>query len=338
MTLSAPTSIRRRTAVLLAATAVLLGCAASAQRASALEVGVNDDAVLLNGQYYSRTVALQQARAMGATWVRVNFTYADYARPKNHFAAVDGLVAAAKTYGMSVYLTLTGTSQQDKKGSKTIGYNKPNVKKYAAWVKTVAKHLKGKVRRYAIWNEPQFPYFLSPTSTGPAQYCNLYKAGYAALKSVDKKNKVLWGELAPRRDPLKFLARAACRGTKTDGLAFHPYAIAPGVMDIYQTKKIRAAAKKYLHTGNLYYTEFGYLSLQSGSVFGKPDSQRAALTVAGYKYAKKNASKYGIKNLTYYILVHPPFQLSFDSGIINADSSPTPVYTALRNFLVFGLG
>jgi hypothetical protein len=157
----------------------------------------------------------------------------------------------------------------------------------------------------------------------------LYKAGYAALKSVSRKNKVLWGELAPLRDPLGFMRKAACRGTRTDGFAFHPYALKKGALGLGSTPAIKRAAKRYLHTKNLYYTEFGYI--KAGLPFGMSDSRRAKLTVDGYKYARRQ----GIRNLTYYILVHPPwtFRIPFDSGIINYDTTATPVYSALKRYL-----
>jgi hypothetical protein len=337
MTLSATTLIKRRTAVLLTAMAVLLGCGAGAQQASALEIGINDDAVLLYQQYYPRNTLLAQARAIGATWVRVNFSWSDYASSK--FKYLDQLVAAARANGFSVHLTLTGTGFFFKNASKTISYFKPSPSKYASWVKTVAKHYKGKIRRYAIWNEPQFPYFLSskkqPSSNGtPAIYCGIYKAGYAAIKSVDRKNKVLWGELAPLRDPLGFIKKAACRGTRTDGLAFHPYALKPGAVGLGSKaeKALRKGATKYLHTKNFYYTEFGFI--RAGLPFGLADSVRAQRTVDGFKYAKKN----GIKNLTYYIVVQPPpkFAIAFDSGIITSQGNPTPVYTRLKTYFQTG--
>jgi hypothetical protein len=339
MSFSALASARRRAALLLATVGVMLVFAGSAQPAQALEVGVNDDSVLLYQQYYPRLQLIQQARTMGATWIRVNFTYADYA--SQGYKYLDALRSTAAANGMSIHLTLTGTPAGYKgaKKTKAISYFKPSPKAFAKWVKTVAKHYKGKIRRYALWNEGQFPEFLSSksnpksrgaTSRNPAMYCALYKAGRAAIKSVDRKNKVLWGELAPLRDPIGFIKKAACRGTgKVDGLAFHPYALKPGAVGIGSTPAIKKAAKKYLKTSNLYYTEFGFI--RSPLAYGKPDSQRATLTVDGYKYARKQ----GIKNLTYYILVQPPpkFFIAFDSGIIRSDGTPTPVYTALCRYL-----
>lgn len=336
MNLSALTSIRRRAALLLVTVAVMLGFAGSMQPAHALEVAVNDDAVLLYEQYYPRLKLIQQARTLGATWIRVNFSYSDYA--SRGFKYLDQLSAAARGNGMNLHVTLTGTGYYFKgsKKTKAISYFKPSTKLFSKWVKTIVKHYKGKIRRWSIWNEPNFPYFLStkktPTSKGgPALYCAIYKAGYAAVKSVDKKSKVLWGELAPLRDPLGFMKKAACKGTKTDGFAYHPYALNSRALGIGSTPAIRKAAKKYLHTSKLYFTEFGYI--RPGLAFGKSDAERARLTVAGYTYARK--AKNGITNLTYYILVQPPpaFFIAFDSGIIRSDGTPTPVYTALCRYL-----
>ena len=97
--------------------------------------------------------------------------------------------------------------------SKVGGY-KPDPVKFAAFVRTVAAHFKGRVDRYAIWNEPNLSAWLAPTSTSPAQYRSLYKNAYTAIKTVDPNAKVLFGELAPNRDgrtiaPIKFLKAAA---------------------------------------------------------------------------------------------------------------------------------
>ena len=67
-------------------------------------------------------------------------------------------------------------------------------------MRTVAAHFKGRVDRYAIWNEPNLSAWLAPSSTSPAQYRSLYKTAYTAIKTVDPKAKVLFGELAPNRD------------------------------------------------------------------------------------------------------------------------------------------
>src|SRR6201999_29391 len=183
--------------------------------------------------------------------------------------------------------------------------NRPDPVKYAALGRTVAAHFKGRVDRYAIWNEPNLSAWLAPSSTAPAQYRRLYKGAYTAIKTVDPRSKVLFGELAPNRDgrtiaPLKFLRDAAPKNAKlkADGLAHHPYqfTVAPtkatgGPEDapISQlprlTKTLDQLARiKGLSTPkgkglDLYLTEFGYLSAGNRAV---AQSVRAAWLKQAY--------------------------------------------------------
>src|SRR5436309_1109463 len=99
-----------------------------------------------------------------------------------------------------------------------------------------ALHSKGRVDRYSIWNEPNWPGWLAPWRSAPAIYAKLYRAGYAGAKSADPNAKVLFGELAPQErrgksfGPLSFVRKVtAHRHFFADGFAHHPYAftIAP---------------------------------------------------------------------------------------------------------------
>src|SRR3979409_260005 len=54
--------------------------AAAAKPAGAFEIAVQDDRTLLARTSYSRERALDQARAIGATALRVNVIYADWVR------------------------------------------------------------------------------------------------------------------------------------------------------------------------------------------------------------------------------------------------------------------
>ena len=119
-----------------------------------------------------------------------------------------------------------------------VGGNRPDPVKFGAFARTVAAHFKGRVDRYSIWNEPNLSAWLSPSKSAPKLYRSLYTAGYTAIKTVDPKAKVLFGELAPNRDgrtiaPLKFLrdvtcskanykAARKCAPLKADGLAHAP--------------------------------------------------------------------------------------------------------------------
>ncbi len=59
-----------------------------------------------------------------------------------------------------------------------------NLPGWSNYVSTLAKHLKGKVRRYEVWNEP--PNFTGKDQT-PADYAKIVIAAYRAAKAVDSR-------------------------------------------------------------------------------------------------------------------------------------------------------
>src|SRR3954447_18716952 len=96
-------------AVLVAASS--LSAATSAHAAPGMEVGLQDDAVFLYQNYYNRDLALQQARQLGVTRLRVNILWNRIAAAEAgqtippsqvtyNWAPYDSLVNAAAAYGI----------------------------------------------------------------------------------------------------------------------------------------------------------------------------------------------------------------------------------------------
>ena len=168
---------------------------------------------------------------------------ADRARPATAptTSPVDALQAAAATRGIKLQLTITGPAPAWATEDHKVGANQPDPVKFGAFARTVAAHFKGRVDRYSIWNEPNLSAWLAPSKSAPKLYRALYKAAYTAIKTVDPKAKVLFGELAPNRRrphdrPAEVPARRrrlapSARPLKADGLALHPYqfTVAPTV-------------------------------------------------------------------------------------------------------------
>ena len=240
---------------------IALACAAPAQAATGMEIALQDDPIFLQRDYYDRDVALAQAREMGVTrlrvalgWASVNGVQADATRvpaqPVYDFSRHDELIDAAAAYGIRVQLNLQPPAPAWATGDHDIGVERPSAKRYGQFVRAAAEHFKGRVDRYAIWNEPSHVGWLTPQSSAASQYRNLYTAGYRAVKGVDPTAEVLIGELVPYDSrnrsisPLLFLRQLTCtrnasgvpgaRGyrmrkqrnctpLRADGLAHHPY-------------------------------------------------------------------------------------------------------------------
>src|SRR4051812_9779903 len=212
--------MRRFVAALLTLT-VCLGAASSAHAAHGMEIGLQDDAVFVYQQYYDRDLALDQARQLGVTRLRVNVLWNRAAAVQERqrmapaqviykWAPYDSIVDAAAARGIKVQMTVSGPAPAWANGKHRSrvhdGAYKPNAHLFGQFVHDVALHFKGRVDRYSIWNEPNWPGWLAPYKSAPRLYAGLYRAGYAAVKGVDPNAKVLFGELAPQGRRGKSLA------------------------------------------------------------------------------------------------------------------------------------
>jgi hypothetical protein len=244
---------------LACATIVAWFAPASAQAAKGMEVAISDDAVFLALHYYDRERALQNARELGVTRMRVFVNWAGVmgkqsesteppAEPTYYWGIYEQLIDAAARAGIRVQLNLTGPAPRFATGDKQMGMNRPDAGHFAAFAKAAATRFRGRVDRYSLWNEPNHDGWMKPLAAAPRIYRALYAAGYTAIKSADPGAAVLFAETAPYKGtralaPLDFLRRTLCLTTRyrvdkgclsrmpegargplrTDGYAHHPY-------------------------------------------------------------------------------------------------------------------
>ena len=248
---------------LAALAALVLLAPAPAGAAKRMEVIVQDDSVLLyKSSYYEREVAFRQLRRLGASRLRVNVLWF-LTMPESQAQATtkpsqidydwsiwDNLIARAKQYGIGVQFDLTGDPPTWACGiplppGTCDGY-RPNLFEFAAFAHAAAAHFGNRVKRYSIWNEPNWFTWVRPHRQSPRIYRALYQAGYAGVKAGNPNAKVLMGETAPyfrkrlNIAPLTFIRKMVCvnkrfkriKGARRkcpggplplDGYAHHPY-------------------------------------------------------------------------------------------------------------------
>jgi hypothetical protein len=245
-------------AAVVAASALLTGCLFApddSRAARGMELAIQDDATFLVGsKRVPRERALDYARQIGVTRIRVNMLWA-YTMPSSVYTArrkpaqiqylfdqYDSLVDAAADKGIRIHLSLTGPAPRWARPKASIkqAWYKPNTREFGRWAGVVAEHFAGRVDRYSIWNEPNWKTWLGPLNSAPGLYRSLYTRGYDAIKDADSRAKVLIGETSPygRRGlstaPLAFLRKVTCVNKKyrrarscpklrADGYAHHPY-------------------------------------------------------------------------------------------------------------------
>jgi hypothetical protein len=232
-----------------------------AQAARKMEAALQDDGVIISNKDIGREAALRAARGLGATHIRMNILWwqpipvaqrNQTTPPSNityNFSSWDAAIARAQAYGLKTQIAVAGDPPAWACGSKKVPYacdgRKPSIKYWKHFVKAVAQHFKGRVKRYSLWNEPNWYTWLSPHKKAPRLYRKLVQTGYKAIKRQDKKAEVVIGELAPHfqkrisTPPLQFIremvcvnkrlkpirgAKRKCKGKlKFDAFSTHPY-------------------------------------------------------------------------------------------------------------------
>lgn len=267
-------------------------------------LAVQDDGALMGANTALRDKLLDQAARGGAKWVRANVMYGA-TRGGKDLTALNALVDAARARGLHVQATLMGDPKY-KNPTGGLTYANQDPKLMAQFARRVASAERGRIGRYSIGNEPNYPAFAAnagdPHAAG-VSYRNQYRAGRQAIKDADHGAQVMIGELANTPDAVKFMnAVLAGKPLKTDGFALHPYVgKAPGfdINHLAEVQKYLAAQKRAgkLQTAKgrqapLYLTEYG---VQRGDV---PEQKRQASLAAAYRKAQGA----GARQLLYYQL------------------------------------
>jgi hypothetical protein len=324
-----------------------LAFAMPAHAARNMEVSLQDDAVFVHQFHMSRAAALAQARALGVNSLRVNLPWAGVLgkqakaarKPKRlryNFKKYDALVNQARPYGIRVQFTLWGPAPRWATGNHKVGLYAPKVGEFARFAQTAARHFRGRVHRYSIWNEPNWHSFFPPLRTAISRYRTLYRAGYKAVKRGDRRAQVLFGELAPVGTrgkaiaPLRFLRSVAYRGArlKANGLAQHVYdfrhspsfrrtpkdTVTVGTIGRLVTTLNRLKAARALSTPggrplDIYGTEFGYFATGRRAL---PAATRAAWTTQGFAIMRASPR---VRQMTYYMLVEQ-YGVGWNTGLM----------------------
>lgn len=102
-----------------------------------------------------------------------------------------------------------------------------NLTGWSNYVTELAKHVKGRVKYFEVWNEP--PNFTGKDQT-PADYAKLVVAAYDAVKAVDPACPVA---LAAKSAHVNYLEQVIRAGAKDhfDCIILHPYEVLDGVAD-----------------------------------------------------------------------------------------------------------
>ena len=223
---------RVRILTVIAACACMLGVyAGSAQGASGVQYGIQDDAWLEfgPGKLTDRVAKLDR---LGIDVVRVtlNWHRAEPSEGGYSWARADRLLSALRARGLEPVVTLWGTPGWANGGAS------PNVaplrgEDFQRFAQAAAQRYPF-VSKWIMWNEPNKPIWLKPASA-KTYVSQILNPGYLAIKAVNPRARVAGGVTGPRAgkggvSPVDFIRAMDGAGARLDVYAHHPYPVFPG--------------------------------------------------------------------------------------------------------------
>lgn len=210
------------------------------------------------------------------------------------------------------------------------------------------------IRRWQIWNEPNFKYFIAKPN--PAEYGKLVKISTAALKAADPGAQTILAGLFSRpkgaRNPRtgkhkslnwyasdfvsKMYRTTPGVGKKFSGVALHPYSIyareLPGVIEEFR----RVLAANHDGGKGLWLTELGWSSgpADTANLFAKGPAGQARELRKAFTLLRGHATRYRLKSIFWFSVDDQKESCNFcdGSGLFGEGFQPKPAWYSYVKF------
>ena len=301
-----------------------------------------------------RAAVLDKLRAAGVKWVRIDIGWSSlqevgrFQLSKWYVDVIDRCANMARARGISVLGILLRTPAWAN-GGKDVNTPPLDNSDFAWIAQWAADHFRGRIAAWEIWNEPD-PAQASWSWAGtPAQYVQLLKAAYPAIKRGDPNALVVFGGTSSNDE--SFIAAAYANGAagSFDVMATHPYQAVANAAPEYVGDgrnwwfaRLGAVRKLMVRNGDadkpIWFTEFGWSSHENWNgapnwQLGVTPDQQGQYLVRAIQYTKvhypyvSNMFWYGERNRTGTDAQNANY------GLLTNDLSEKPAYRALKNYL-----
>jgi hypothetical protein len=210
------------------------------------------------------------------------------------------------------------------------------------------------IREWQIWNEPNFKYFIAKPN--PAEYGQLVKISYTALRAADPGARVLLAGLFARpkgaRDrktgkhkSLNWYAsdfvnvmykRTPGIKTKFQGAALHPYTIYAKELPEVVAEFRKTLAANHDAAKKLLITELGWSSgpKNGGNLFAKGLAGQAKELRTAFTQLRNNQAKWKLKSVDWFSVDDQPGACNFcdGSGLFGEGFNPKPAWYSYVKF------
>jgi len=296
----------------------------------------------------------EMVREMGATWVVEYFLWAAHEPQRGIYdwSHADLVVDHAVNQGLTVIARLGYVPEWARPKDATHLYlDEEGYAAFARFAAAFARHFEGRVHYIIVWNEPNLSQEWGYREPDPAEYTQLLKAAYAAIKAEAPQMQVLGGALAPTlapagsewaMDDLIYLQGMYDAGAKDafDILAAHAYgwtfsADAEPGRDSVNWRRVELLREIMVQNGDVdkhvMITEGGWNDHPRWTKAVRP-SQRVANSVRAYDMALREWPWVDAVCLWAFRYPRPARTYQDYYSFVDGDFRPKPIYEALQRY------
>jgi hypothetical protein len=200
------------------------------------------------------------------------------------------------------------------------------------------------VRDWTVWNEPNQRRWLSPVSAR-TYVVRLLNPAYAALKGVNRSNRVAGGVTAPRGNagglsPVDFIRAMRAARARLDVYAHHPYPTRPRTetptsggcahcttITMATLDRLLSEVERAWPGKRIWLTEYGYQTSPHDRLLGVPPAKQAQYLIDA---SRKVYATPGVDMLIHFLVRDDRLLAGWQSGVFTAAGAAKPAYVAFR--------
>ncbi len=329
----------------------LLVQAGEARASESVAYGVQDDAWLLYGEG-TLDSRLDELERLGVEIVRFTIRWDRIARtrpanPRNprdeayDWSSADAVLRGLHRRGIAAVVTLLGTPGWAN-GGRSANWAPTSESSFANFAYAAANRYSW-IRYWTIWNEPNQPTWLRPTSA--AVYVRtLLNPSYRQIHAVIPDARVGGGMTSPRSgsgvSPVAWIRAMGAAGALLDAYAHHPYPNRPqsespwgpacarcSTISMAELERLGREVQQAFGPTRIWLTEYGYQTNPPDTTLGVSPTTQADYVASA---ARRVYMAPYVDMLIFYLVRDDADGEGWQSGLSTADGRPKPSYAAFR--------
>ncbi len=287
----------------------------------------------LTGNHENHKKSIDLIKALGIKQVRDEFFWHEVEKVKGEYKIPERYLKNVEyscANGIDTLIILDYGNMLYEEGMAPT--KEESLKAFAQYAYTLAKELKGKVKYFEVWNEPNTDGFWKPKAN-PKDYANLLKYVYPAVKKGNP-DAVVIGMTVAGLD-IEFMEKVLAENVYDfmDAISVHPYCTpkSPEEAEIFEKiKSFYESLRKYGKQKPIWITEVGWPTNTGGGV---SEDKQADFVIR--QYLLTLANPFVKTNFIYWFGPDGDDETWAEDrfGIIHQDYSPKPAYIALQNLI-----